>query len=225
MWGTIINSITIVTGGLIGTFFNKNLPDRFQNIVFQVMGLSTIVMGMSMALEMQHMLLCVLSLVIGAISGELMRLDVQVDKFSNWVKRKVKAKNERFSEGFISTSILFCVGAMAIIGSIEEGSGQYPKILFTKAVMDGFTSIAFGAAFGIGVIFSAFMVLGYQGLLTLLVIFFGSLLSQDIINEVAALGGLMLIGLGLNLLKVTDIKIINLTPALIFVGVSVWLFA
>lgn len=225
MWGTIINSAAIIAGGLIGTFFNKSLPKRFQTIVFQAMGLCTIVIGTSMALKMEHMLFCVLSLMAGGLLGELLRLDTQLDKLSEWVKRKVKIKNERFSEGFVSTSLLFCVGAMAILGSVEEGSGQYPNLLLTKSVMDGFSSIAFAAAFGVGVIFSSVPVFIYQGSLTLLVILFGSLLSDSVINELSAVGGVLLIALGINLLDIKPIKVLNLLPSLIFVGVFVWLFA
>jgi uncharacterized membrane protein YqgA involved in biofilm formation len=177
-----------------------------------------------MALKMEHMLLCVLSLLVGGLLGELFRLDVQLDKLSGWVKQKAKIKNERFSEGFISTSLLFCVGAMAILGSIEEGSGQHPNLLLTKSVMDGFSAVAFAAAFGVGVIFSSVPVLIYQGMLTLLVMQFGSLLSASIINELSAVGGVMLIGIGINLLDLKHIKVVNLLPALIFVGVFVWSF-
>jgi len=224
MWGTIVNAAAIIAGGLIGTLFNKSLPQRFQTIVFQIMGLSTIVIGIAMALKMKYMLFCILSLLIGGLLGELVRLDIQMDKLSGWVKARVKIKNERFSEGFISSSLLFCVGAMSILGSIEEGSGQYPTLLLTKSVMDGFTSIAFAAAFGVGVIFSAAPVLIYQGLLTLAVMVFGSLLDQSIINELSAVGGIMLIGLGISLLDIKQVKIVNLLPALIFVGLLVWLF-
>lgn len=225
MWGTVVNSAAIIAGGLIGTFFNKSLPKRFQSIVFQAMGLCTIVIGITMALKMEYMLFCVLSLLAGGLLGELLKLDKQLDKLSEWIKRKVKIKNERFSEGFVSTSLLFCVGAMAILGAVEEGSGQHPNLLLTKSVMDGFSSIAFAAAFGVGVIFSSIPVFIYQGTLTLLVIFFGSLLSQTIINELSAVGGVLLIGLGINLLEIKQIKILNLLPSLIFVGVLVWLFA
>ncbi len=155
MWGTVVNAAAIIAGGLIGTFFNKSLPKRFQSIVFQAMGLCVITIGIAMALKMQHMLFCVLSLLVGGLLGELLKLDTQLEKLSAWIKRKVKIKNERFSEGFISTSLLFCVGAMAILGSVEEGSGHHPNLLLTKSVMDGFSSIAFAAAFGVGVIFSS----------------------------------------------------------------------
>ncbi len=225
MWGTVVNAAAIIAGGIIGTFFNKSLPQRFQSIIFQAMGLCTIIIGISMALKMEYMLFCVLSLLVGGLLGELLRLDHQLDKLSSWIKRKVKIKNERFSEGFISTSLLFCVGAMAILGAVEEGSGHHPNLLLTKSVMDGFSSIAFAAAFGVGVIFSSVPVFIYQGTLTLLVILFGSLLSESVINELSAVGGVLLIGLGINLLDIKQIKVLNLLPSLIFVGILVWLFA
>lgn len=223
MWGTIVNATAIIAGGLIGTLFNKSLPQRFQSIVFQAMGLFTILLGVSMALKMEHMLFCVLSLLLGGLLGELLRLDILMDKLSGWIKRKVQIKNERFSEGFINTSLLFCVGAMAILGAIEEGSGQYPNLLLTKSVMDGFSAIAFASVFGVAVIFSSIPVFLYQAALTLLVVLFGSLLSESIINELSAVGGILLIGIGINLLEIKHIRVINLLPSLIFVGVFMWL--
>ena len=225
MWGTIVNTAAIIAGGTVGLFLNKNLPQRYQAIIFQALGLFTLVLGVSMALKMEQALLCILSLILGGITGELLNLEVRLERLSNRLKAKVKIGNERFTEGFITSTLLFCVGAMAIVGAVEEGSGNYPSIFLTKSVMDGFSSIALAAAMGVGVLFSSLIVFGYQAGLTALVIFFGNLLSSSIINEVAAVGGILIVGLGINLLKLANIKIVNLLPSIVIVGVMVWIFA
>ncbi len=224
MWGNLVNALAIIFGGLLGTLFNKGLSIRFQSIVFQGMGLFVGILGVSMALKMERMLLCVLSLLIGGLLGEWMQLDMQMVRLGNWVKRNLKLKSERFTEGFVTTSLLYCVGAMAILGAIEEGTGQYPTLLLTKAVMDGFSAIALAAALGVGVSFSSLPVFVYQGLLTLLAFFFGSLLDARIINEISALGGIMLVGLGINLLDLKQIKVVNLLPSLIIIIALMYIF-
>ena len=224
MWGTLVNAAAIVVGSIVGTVFNRSLPERFQSMVFQAMGLFVMILGISMALEMKYMLLCVLSLLLGGLFGELLRLDVQMSNLGEWLKRKLNAKNSRFSEGFVSTSLLYCIGAMSILGSIEEGSGQYPTLLLTKSVMDGFSAVAFASAMGIGVLFSFVPVAIYQGSLTLLAMSFGEMLSGVMINELSALGGVLLVGLGINLLEIRQIKVVNLLPSLVFIIVMVALF-
>jgi len=217
MWGTLVNGAAIIVGGALGTLLNRNLPERYHSIVFQAMGLFVIVLGVSMAIKMQEMLLCVLALLLGGLLGEALRLDKQSERLGDWLKRKLNMKSERFSEGFVNTSLLYCIGAMAILGAIEEGSGQFPTLYLTKSVMDGFSAIAFGAAMGVGVLFSAGPVILYQGGLTGLVLLFGGLMDAAIINEISALGGLLLVGLGIDLLKIQHIRVVNLLPALLVV--------
>ena len=224
MWGNLVNAIAIIVGGLAGTFFNKSLPERFQSIVFQCMGLFVCVLGVSMALKMEEILLCILSLLTGGLLGELLQLDVQMVKLGDWVKRRLKLKNLRFTEGFVTSSLLYCVGTMSILGAIEEGTGGYPSLLFTKSVMDGFSSIALASALGIGVVFSAFPVLIYQGAITLLAFLFGNLLDAGTIREISAIGGVMLVGLGINLLEIKQLRVVNLLPALIVIGVLRYFF-
>jgi Uncharacterized membrane protein, possible Na+ channel or pump len=217
MWGTLVNAAAIIAGGALGTFLNRNLPERYQSIVFQAMGLFVAVLGISMAIKMQQMLLCVLALLLGGLLGECLRLDRQSERLGDWLKTKLRMKNEQFSEGFVNTSLLYCIGAMAILGAIEEGSGLFPTLYLTKSVMDGFSAIAFGAAMGIGVAFSAGPVILYQGGLTGLVMLFGGLLDPVMIQEISALGGLMLIGIGLDLLKITHVRVVNLLPSLVVI--------
>jgi len=146
-------------------------------------------------------------------------------KVGDWVRQRLKLNNKRFTEGFVTASLLYCVGAMSILGAIEEGTGNAPSLLLTKAVMDGFSSIALASALGIGVVFSAFPVFIYQGAITLLAFLFGNLLDSGTIHEISAIGGVMLVGLGINLLGIKQLKVVNLLPALIVIGFLRYFFA
>ena len=224
MLGTVVNTITIIVGGFIGTVFNKTLPQRYQAIIFQGIGLFILALGVSMAIKMEHILISVFSLLLGGLAGEFFKLDKQINTLGEWLKRILRFKSEKFTAGFVSTSLIYCIGAMAILGAIEEGTGNYPAILLTKSVMDGFSSIAFAAALGIGVIFSAASVAVYQGGITVMVFLFADNIDPAIVNELSAVGGILLVGLGINLLEIKDVKVVNLLPALVFVVLLMLVF-
>jgi len=225
MWGNLVNAVAIIVGGLIGTFFNRALPERYHTIIFQAMGLFIICLGISMSIKMNYVLISIFSLILGALTGEFLRLDKQINKLGEWLKRSLKFKSERFTEGFVSASLIYCIGAMAVLGAIEEGTGQYPTIFLTKSVMDGFSSIAFASALGIGVVFSAASTAIYQGLIVLFVFLFADTIDIKIVNELSAVGGVMLVGLGFNILEIKKIRVVNLLPALVFVVVFMLIFA
>ncbi|MFC1733410.1 DUF554 domain-containing protein [candidate division KSB1 bacterium] len=224
MIGTIINAGAVITGGIIGIFINYRLPERFTKIVFQGIGLFTIFLGISLAIKTNNFLLMIFSIVIGAIVGELIDIEKYIDRFANYLKRKVKAKNSKFTEGFITAFLLYCVGSMTILGSIEEGLGNPPRLLLSKSILDGFSSIALAAALGFGVILSAIPLLLYQGFLTLFASYLNSYLNQVYIDELSAVGGILLIGLGITILEIKKIKIINMLPALIIVIILTYFF-
>ena len=224
MFGTIVNTLTIIVGGFLGTVFNRTLQQRYQSIIFQGMGLFIVALGISMSIKMEHVLISVFSLILGGLAGEILKLDQQMNTLGEWLKRRLKFKSERFTEGFISASLIYCIGAMAVLGAIEEGTGSFPNILLTKSVMDGFSSIAFASALGIGVVFSAAPVAIYQGSITLVVFLFANNIDIAIVNELSAVGGILLVGLGINLLEIKNIKVVNLLPALVFVVVLMLIF-
>ena len=224
MWGNLINVTSIIVGGIIGTVFHRTLPQRYQTIIFQGMGLFVVVLGISMSIKMEHVLVSVFSLLLGGLAGELLRLDKQINTFGEWLKRNLKFTNEKFTSGFVSASLIYCTGAMAVVGAIEEGTGHFPTILLTKSAMDGFSSIAFAAALGVGIIFSAIPVAIYQGTITLITFLFADTLNMSIINELSAVGGILLVGLGFNILEIKEIKVVNLLPSLVFVVVLMLLF-
>ena len=212
-------------GSCIGLLIGRRLSERFMNIMFTGIGLATLAIGVSMTLKSNNLIVTVISILLGGVIGEALRLEQRLDGLATQLKNRLRFRSERFNEGFVSATVLFCVGSMAVLGSIEDGLGQFPRLLYTKSVMDGISSIALSSTMGLGVIFSTVPMLIYQGALTL---FAGSLrdvLSDAVVAEMTAVGGLMLLGIGLNLLKVTRIAVFNFLPGLIIAPLIAWLFS
>lgn len=225
MQGTLINAAAVIAGSSIGLIIHSRLPKKITTITFQAMGLFTLFLGIDMAMKTNEFLLMIFSIVPGSIVGEWIDIDKYLLKFSNYLKRKVGSDNNKFSEGFITSFMLFCVGSMTILGAIEEGLGGKPNLLLAKSVLDGFSSIALSAALGIGVMFSAIPLLLFQGGLTLFAGFLENYLSDPIINELTGVGGLLLIGLGLNILEIKKLKITNMLPSLVIIVILAYFFA
>ena len=214
MTGTIINVLAVILGSLIGISFNRKLPDRFVKIFFQIVGLFTLFLGLMMALESTHVFHMILALIIGALIGELLRLDKAIEKFSEVLKSRLKIGNEKFTEGLLTAFLLFCMGSMTILGAIEEGMGGSAKLLYIKSLMDGISSIALASGLGIGVLFSALPLFIYQGAITWLASGFGEFFPAVMITEMSAVGGILLIGLSINILEIKKINVMNIFPAL-----------
>jgi len=228
MLGPLVNAVVIVVCSLVGCFLIKGIPARFEEHVKKAIGIAIIFVGIRGALANQNTLLLVMSIIVGAVIGELVNLDKRMNQFGLWAERKfgMGAKTEggsrrSFSKGFVSASILFCSGAMAIVGSIQSGLEGNHEILFTKSVLDGSISLIFGATFGIGTAFSAIPVLLYQGGIALASMAVSQYLTDDIIREMSAVGSLIIAGIGFNFLEIREIKVANLIPA-VFVPL-VWL--
>jgi uncharacterized membrane protein YqgA involved in biofilm formation len=222
MIGTIINTVTVLLGGTLGVIFKNHISKRFTGIFFQAVGLFTLVLGIKMALEGHEILLIIFSLILGSLTGEWLKLDKRIDRFGEWCKKRFKGNNEKFSEGLITSFLLFCSGSMTILGSIQEGLGQGHELLFTKALMDGFSSLVLATTFGASVAITAVPLFLFQGGLTLMAMFFGANISMSIVNELTAVGGILLIGVALSILEVKRIKVTNMLPALIFICLFVW---
>jgi uncharacterized membrane protein YqgA involved in biofilm formation len=166
MIGTLVNAGAVIVGGAVGMMFNKSMPDRFKTIYFQAVGLFTIAMGIGMVYNMQNILIVVSSVAVGALLGEWMNIERAVDRLSEYLRKKLRIGNEKFSEGLVTSFLLFCIGAMTIVGAIDEGTGRSSEVLFTKSLMDGFSALLLASAFGLGVIFSAVELLIFQGGIT-----------------------------------------------------------
>lgn len=217
MKGTIVNVVAIFLGCSMGLILKSKFPEKIEKIIMQALGLASLLIGMQMAIKVDNILLVIFSLVIGGVIGEIMDIEAGLERFGERIKRKFKSNNtsERFVEGFLTASLLYCVGSMAIMGAIKEGLSGNPDILYAKSLLDGVTSIAFTAAMGIGVLFSAIPVFLYQGGITLLAHAIKDLLSPEIINEMTAVGGILIWGIGFGLLGIKKIKVGNLLPAIL----------
>jgi len=215
--GTIVNVITVIVGSTIGLYLGNRIPDKINKGVFQALGLFTLVLGVNMAIKGEMLLIIVFSLIIGTIIGELLNLDKAVEGLSSGLKNKLKLKNPKFTEGMLTAFLLYCIGSMTIIGAIDEGLGKGSQILYTKAIMDGFSSIALASVFGLGVAMSVVPLLIFQGGITLLAYWLGDFIGVEIINELTAVGGILLVGLGINILEIKQIRIMNMLPSLIVV--------
>lgn len=215
MIGTLVNVGAVIVGGSLGLLFRRKIPERMFTIIFQAIGIFTLYLGVSMALKANELLIMVFSLVLGALIGEFLRLEERIEGISEKLKKKVGSGDANFSTGLLTAFMLFCMGAMTIVGSIEEGMGKEPTLLMTKSLMDGISAVALSAVLGIGVIFSVIPLLIYQGGLTLLAAMFGDVIPQAIINEITGIGGVLILGLGLSILDIKKIKVLNMLPALL----------
>ncbi len=220
MTGTLFNVITIIIGSLLGMLFGSRLPERIRNTVISVLGLFTLALGIQMFLKTSNSLIVLLALLIGAILGEWWRIEEGLEVFGKKLQgsfaRSLKNQDlSRFVEGFLAASILFCVGPMAILGSIQDGlSGDF-SLLATKAIMDGFAAMAFAASMGIGVAFSSIPILLFQGGLSLLSVQAQPFITTAMINEMSAAGGVILAGIAIsNILSIRKIRSANFLPAL-----------
>ncbi|MDR2120764.1 MAG: DUF554 domain-containing protein [Tannerella sp.] len=223
MTGTLVNTGAIIVGSSIGLLIRKALPGRYETIYFQAVGLFTLLLGVKMSLDITSPLLVVLSLVLGGFAGVRLGLSGKVDRLGEYVKAKMRSGNDRFTEGLTTGFLLFCMGSMTIVGCIEEGFGKTSDLLLTKSVMDFFSSVMLASALGVGVLFSSVAVLLFQGGITLFVSVAGKDIPAEIISEITVVGGIILIGLSLILLKIKQVEIINMLPALLFICLFVWI--
>lgn len=219
MLGPVVNAIAVVICSLAGTFLVKRIPERIEEIIRKAIGLSIIFIGIKGAFDNEKILLLIMSMVFGAIIGELIDIDKWMNKLGKWAESKLVKNNEGgakndFAKGFVSATILFCTGSMAVIGSMQSGLQGNHQILFTKSVMDGSLSLVFGAAFGIGAAFSAIPLLLYQGGIALASALIRDFLNPEVIREMSAVGSLIISAIGFNFLSVKEIKVANLIPAM-----------
>jgi len=215
--GTIINAIAILVGGGLGLLFRKGFPERIAQTTLQVLGLFTLVVGVSMAIQGREFIMILISLVAGAVLGEWANIEGRLERFGGWLEKRFHVTEGSPAKGFIYASLLFCVGSMAIVGSITDGLKGDRSILVTKAVMDGIISIPFAASMGFGVLGSALPVLFYQGGITLLASKLQSFFTPEMIRELTSVGGVIVMGIGINILGLQKIRVGNLIPALLLI--------
>lgn len=222
--GTIVNAVAIIVGALLGSFLNR-IPDRMKVTILQGLGLAVFVIGLSMAMKAAEssgydLFIVIASLVIGGVIGELIDIEGKLNSVGKFVEGKMSrfSKGGKVSEAFVFSSLVYCVGAMAIVGSLESGLQGVHKILYTKAMLDGFSAIFFTSAMGIGIMLSAVPVFLYQGSIALMAGWLASVMSEPVIGVMSATGGLLIMGVALNVMEIKKINVGNLLPAIFVAG-------
>ncbi|SKC85153.1 DUF554 domain-containing protein [Maledivibacter halophilus] len=236
MLGTIVNSLAIVGGSILGLLFRGGIPDKYNKTVLQSIGLAVILIGLMNALKAENILLLIFSLVIGSIIGELLKIEDRLEKLGNSIENTMdklenhfnskfkllgnlssgmfSTGNDSISKGFVNASLMYCIGSMAIIGALESGLANNHQTLFAKSVLDGISSIAFASSLGVGVLFSAIPVFLYQGFITITAFSMKQFLLTSVVTEMSAVGGLLIFALGINILQIKKIKVGNMLPAI-----------
>jgi uncharacterized membrane protein YqgA involved in biofilm formation len=212
--GTIVNAATVALGSAVGVFLKRGIPAAYQKTLMQGLGLAVMLIGLQMAFKTQNILIVIFSLVIGAVIGEALHIDAYLNKVGDWVTAKVGGKNGNAGEGFITASLVFCVGAMAVVGSIQEGLTGDASTLYAKATLDGVTSAVFASTMGPGVALSAVSIFVYQGLITVMAGWFSSFFGDALIKELTSVGGLLIVGIALSMLEIKKVNVANLLPAI-----------
>ena len=223
MTGTIVNTGAIIAGGLVGLAAGRRIPERIKTILMQTLGLSTLLIGLQMALSAKEVIPIVGSLLLGALTGEILRIEDGLEHIGFWLKKRAKSDSSTFVEGFVTASLLYCTGAMVIVGAIQDGTTGNATTLYIKSMLDGVASIAFASTLGTGVLFSAVSVFLVQGFITLLASNLAFLQEPVILNAITSTGGLLIVAIAINLLNVAKIRIGNLLPALVYaVLLALW---
>ncbi|MFZ3109747.1 MAG: DUF554 domain-containing protein [Rectinemataceae bacterium] len=217
MFGTIINALAVIIGSILGLILRKGIKERYQQIIFAAAGVTSLIIGVQMALKTTHLLAFALALIIGGLVGTWINIEDAVMDFGDRLKRRFDRKSEgsTFALGFLNASVLYCSGAMAIVGSFKAGTEGDYSLLLTKSVLDGFMSIIFAGAMGPGVAFSAISILVYQGLLTLVSVWVKPFVTDLMLAELTGIGGALVIMIGLGLLDIKKFKTGDFLPALV----------
>lgn len=227
MTGTFLNIATVIIGGIIGVIFGARIPEKLKATVIAAMGLFVAAMGVQMFMKTENPLIVLGSLLIGTLLGEWLRIEDGLQNLGKYLEQRFSKEGEdssnKFVRGFLTASLLFCVGPMTILGSIQNGlTGDY-NLLAVKSVLDGFASLAFTSTLGIGVMFSTLIILIYQGGISLLAAQLNALVTPSMMNELTATGGVILVGLALSsLLEIKKIRVGNMLPGLLIAPLIVW---
>lgn len=227
MLGTIVNCLAIIAGSLVGIGFKNGIPEKYNQTVMQAIGLSVILIGMKSALGCNDLLIIIISLATGSLVGEWIGIENHLQQLGNFLEKKISSTSSGFAAGFVTASLIYCVGSMAIVGSLESGLTGNHATLFAKAALDGIVSIILSSSLGIGVLFAAVPVLLYQGSITLMAGLLKPLLIPAVVSQMSATGGLLIVALGLNMIGYKQLKVGNMLPAVFipliyFLALSVW---
>jgi len=212
--GTFANAAGIVIGSTIGLVFGSRIPERYNQTIIKAIALAVILMGIQNALKAQNMLFVIISLFLGSYLGEYWDIEAKLEKLGAWLEKKISKAGNSFSKGFVAATLLHCVGSMAIIGALEGGLSGNHQILYAKSVLDGAIDIVLASTLGAGVIFSSISVLIYQGSIVIAASFLKQFLVESVVMEMSAIGGLLIIAMGINMLDSKKIRVGNMLPAI-----------
>jgi uncharacterized membrane protein YqgA involved in biofilm formation len=223
--GTVVNAAAIIVGSLIGRMMS-GIPDTIRQTVMQGIGLAVVLLGLKMSLQTENILLLIVSMVLGSIAGELLGIENGLNRAGHWLEQKLGGRKQgSIATGFVTTTLVYCIGAMAVLGAMDSGLRNNHDILYTKAMLDGFSAIIFTSTLGIGVLFSAVPVFVYQGVIAILSTQIYEWVSKPMLDailaEVTAVGGLMIIAIGINILELRKINVANMLPALLIAAAGV----
>jgi len=221
--GTIANVAAIAAGVVVGLAVRRGISEKIQTTIMQGLGLVVLLVGLKMAWQTQNEIILILSLAAGAVLGGYIDIENKLNAFGKWLENKVGSRRRGVSKAFITASLIYCVGAMTIMGSIEDGLTGEPKILYIKSMLDGIASIIFTVAMGVGVILSIIPVFIIQGSITLFAESIKEILTDNMVAEMNAVGGLLIVGIAINLLGIKKINVVNLLPAVPLVLLFIWL--
>lgn len=227
MIGVLVNTATVIIGSLIGLLFKKSISRRFTDAIMLGIGLCTIYIGISGALKGENTLILILSIVLGAAMGTGLDMDKRINDLGDWIEKRFKkadGNSVSVAEGFVTASLLFCIGAMTIVGSLNAGLTGDNEMLFTKSLLDLISSLILSVSLGIGVMFAAAFVFVFQGSIVLLAQSLQPILTDSAIAEITCAGSLLILALGLNLIGLTKIKVANYLPAIVVAPLLSWLF-
>ncbi len=215
MIGTLVNAAAIIVGGVVGLSLKKGIKDRYKTTIMQAISLSVILIGARSALDASNLLGVIICMALGGLLGEALRIEGRIEAMGDFAQKHFsRSASGGFSKGLVTASLIFCVGSMAIVGALESGLTDNHDTLLAKSLLDGITSVVFAATFGAGVIFSAIPVLVYQGAITVGASLIKPFLTTDVISQMSAVGGLLIVAIGINMLQLTRIKIGNMLPAI-----------
>ena len=225
--GTIINTLTVLGGGMLGLLVGNKIPERVRVIIVQVIGLTTLAIGLRDVIDTDNIVFPLLGMVLGGIVGELLRLEDRLAGIGEFLRQKFakEVAESSFVNGFVTATLLFCIGPLTILGAIEDASGKTPQLYLIKGTLDGFMTIIFAALYGVGAVFSAFSVFVVQGSLTLFGTTLDALLTDRMRLELFSAGGLAVVAIGINLLEIKKIRLGSLLPGLVITPLLVWIFS
>ncbi|MBW2590244.1 MAG: DUF554 domain-containing protein [Deltaproteobacteria bacterium] len=213
MLGTLVNVAAIIAGSLVGLIFRGRISEKYNKTIIQAISLGVILIGLKSAFKCNDFILIIISLALGSLLGELCKIEHRLENAGAWLEKKFSNKGGSFATGFVTTSLLYCVGAMAIVGSLESGLTGNHSTLFAKSTLDGIGSVIFSSTMGIGVLFSSVSVLLYQGTITLAAVYVKPFLVPEVISQMSSVGGLLIVAIGINMLGENKIKVGNMLPA------------